>query len=749
MTTNSRSVNKILNLGFPAELPTNVLPTNGDIVRSFYFERQILMNQKCSNKVPTKNETKAILIPKVVQLWKNSSLPHVSTAAISKRLDSLIDEINKFKSQPHAKLNSPKFKENLDNLLATSSKLFDICTCKCNWSETVWHSKMVCTCPFERRVPQIELKFLMDQRFERKMFIGKVDKSETRRITEYARKNPHYRSDSCTSAAVSSSHSGSFASGNYQDSSSATDSDCSASVSSANEDSEQSEFEENSLSTRPSVLSATATKISAKTRTSVRATAGLLNSAAEKLGVPQAKRCKSSVYNHNIKTREAMMDQSLVKFRNASFHQLAFDGIKIFGRERLVALSTFLNGSHLLGIKTFRKEESVTGAALFESVRDMLESDNTQLMENLLCVMSDTTAVNTGVHRGAVPRIINYCNKNYEHDILSLECMFHCIELMLGDIINAYEGDTKSPETLDGDAVFNNIKKLSKRDLVSAKIKSHEEITIKPSEMSQKLLSAYLDNSSSDHTKKSIRDDQACLLTLACATYRTVPEKWRKYLFYDQEIVHHARWMTKANGYLRILLFSPFNLTSDQQNVLHNVCKYVIDVYAPMFISIFTHPSVVDGPYLTLLNRDLMHASDPTVVQYAIPSFLKHGSLWVSPKNVALASLSDQPPVLQQNVKKICNKPLDQPTTQKLLLGKKKLSYFYDITSQCSPCLTMATPDVWRSFRNNQMPNERAIGMVKMCLLERKVKDSSDSETNETIHEVDERIRAYVISMMP
>jgi len=154
--------------------------------------------------------------------------------------------------------------------------------------------------------------------------------------------------------------------------------------------------------------------------------------------------------------------------------------------------------------------------------------------------MSDTTAVNTGVHRGAIPRIVSYCNQNYQHHVLSLECMLHCIELMLRDVINPYEGDTKFPETLDGEDVFNYIRKLSKTDLVPAKLTPHEVITIEPSEMSKKLLSSFLDNSDFTCTHKSIRDDQASLLILTCATYRDIPARLQKYLFYDQEAVHHA-----------------------------------------------------------------------------------------------------------------------------------------------------------------------------------------------------------------
>ena len=37
---------------------------------------------------------------------------------------------------------------------------------------------------------------------------------------------------------------------------------------------------------------------------------------------------------------------------------------------------------------------------------------------------------------------------------------------------------------------------------------------------------------------------------------------------YAQEIIFHARWMTKANGYLRILLFDAFSLDLAQTEAL-------------------------------------------------------------------------------------------------------------------------------------------------------------------------------------
>ena len=206
--------------------------------------------------------------------------------------------------------------------------------------------------------------------------------------------------------------------------------------------------------------------------------------------------------------------------------------------------------------------------------------------------------------------------------------------------------------------------------------------------------------------------------------------------------------MTKANGYLRILSFDAFSLDLAQTEALKSICKFIIDVYTPMFISIYSHPSAVEGPMLTILNRDLLLASKEEVTEPAWPSFLRHGSLWVSPKTVALASLSDDPPILKDNVRKISTLPITSVMTKEMLIGRKKLSSFYDITTQCSPCLNIADADVWRSFKNNQMPNKRAIGFMKQCMDKGKVRDSSDTQTDDEIAVIDKRLQGYVVSMM-
>ena len=130
-----------------------------------------------------------------------------------------------------------------------------------------------------------------------------------------------------------------------------------------------------------------------------------------------------------------------------------------------------------------------------------------------------------------------------------------------------------------------------------------------------------------------MRDDQACLLALVHFTFMNVPQAIHKYLFRKQEKLHHARWMTKANGYLRTLNFHLFELTmtNSQKAALKSICQFILNVYAPMYFSIYTRPSAVEGPALVLLNRDLMKSTQPQIVKHTY-----HVMLFEACKNLAV-----------------------------------------------------------------------------------------------------------------
>ena len=139
-----------------------------------------------------------------------------------------------------------------------------------------------------------------------------------------------------------------------------------------------------------------------------------------------------------------------------------------------------------------------------------------------------------------------------------------------------------------------------------------------------------------------------------------------------------------------------------------------------------------------------MKSTQPQIVKHTKSCFLKHAETWLSPKTVALSCHSENSPVQIEDVSKISTPSMD---TKRLLWSNCLLPAFFDITSQCSPCLSLAQPKDWKAFKNNQMANERLIGNITQCLKQRKVKDSQDTMADEQMKKIDNKIRAYITTM--
>ena len=83
---------------------------------------------------------------------------------------------NKYRSllRPYkSRRNVESYKEQLQIFIDKSKDLFDFSSCKC-------YSFSTCSCPKQMKIPVLEQMFLTDQRNERKMIIGNVDKEATK-----------------------------------------------------------------------------------------------------------------------------------------------------------------------------------------------------------------------------------------------------------------------------------------------------------------------------------------------------------------------------------------------------------------------------------------------------------------------------------------------------------------------------------------------------------------------------------------
>ena len=61
--------------------------------------------------------------------------------------------------------------------------------------------------------------------------------------------------------------------------------------------------------------------------------------------------------------------------------------------------------------------------------------------------------------------------------------------------------------------------------------------------------------------EQSFRNDQLCMLVLGCYIITNIPQNLNNLLFYKQEQICHSRWITIANGYMRMFIFNSKNLT--------------------------------------------------------------------------------------------------------------------------------------------------------------------------------------------
>ena len=206
-------------------------------------------------------------------------------------------------------------------------------------------------------------------------------------------------------------------------------------------------------------------------------------------------------------------------------------------------------------------------------------------------------------------RLQNYVRIIAGHGIHELKCLFHVNEVYLTHAITAVEGKKKGPGAMQDGAILNKIKNIEKPNIDD--LDPNQSFQVSVTKMASIQVTAKL-NWFSQQKKGisggSLRSDQLCILVLTGYTVAEVPENLKNLMFYEQESTRHSRWVTTANGYLRMLIFNLGNFSSDQQHKLKKIISYIISVYVPSFIMIHLNPQAAQGPSLTLFQRDLILA---------------------------------------------------------------------------------------------------------------------------------------------
>lgn len=170
------------------------LPTYEDMMRCYFFVQAELKGD--GSKQPPESDVAKIVANKIQHIWNLASIPTVT----HNRVVAMITAYHKkFRNliKPLKNRNTPFLQSKIDIFKTQSKILFDICSCKCT-------DINVCICDKNKKVPLIERTFLCDQRTERKMRIGGVDKEITKKIQKRDERRSHERAGPSKSLAATS-----------------------------------------------------------------------------------------------------------------------------------------------------------------------------------------------------------------------------------------------------------------------------------------------------------------------------------------------------------------------------------------------------------------------------------------------------------------------------------------------------------------------------------------------------------------
>ena len=220
-----------------------------------------------------------------------------------------------------------------------------------------------------------------------------------------------------------------------------------------------------------------------------------------------------------------------------------------------------------------------------------------------------------------------------------MECLFHANEINSSHIIAKIEGKKKGRGTLQG-ALMKHFADIKKPDIGT--IVDREKLAVPITDIASLHLRKKAEwfSDKKKINEHQFRNDHMCLLALLCYLLMELPVNMESLLAYKQEATYHARWLTTASGYLRLLIFNVCRLDESQRTKLIRLISYNVSVYVPLFVLIHLKPSAAEGPGITLLfQRNLLLAfseSNSELAEVALKYFYDHAQQWVTPINVAL-----------------------------------------------------------------------------------------------------------------
>lgn len=602
--------------GQPSELPENVLPTYGQVMK---FCAWIRFNKKVTKKEPVFSEIAEEVAVKLEEIWHRASIPIVSHTRILQLLQAYHDKYMKlmkpFKSRKSSETYNYKvqcFKEK------SKITLFDIAACKCDLSSG-------CVCDKFQKVPVDEREFLLDQRGARNMVISGIDVKKTKKLMQIEQRQ-RYRSVnsfncamSCEKEIVGSDEA-------------LLDLDPPSSSESNNSSDSEIQFPEvvptpstsKEVGKKPQmrIRLTTFAKTCDRHGISDRSAAALASAVLDDIGIVTPED-RSKIIDRSKVRRERRRTRSTLRLQELSeinIHGLYFDGRKDktivqvkkgnkLYRQTVVEEHIVLVQEPECNYIGHTSPSSGTSQNIKASIVRFLE-ENAINFEDLEAVGCDGTVVNTGIRGGVIRLLEEHLTKPLQWFV----CMLHGNELPLRHLFHHLDGDTSGPRGFAGPIgkQLDNCEKLPVIDYkpIKGNLPEVPESIVKEFSADQKYLLEMCDSIASGQCSASVSDRNPGKLA-------------------------HSRWVTTANRILRLYISSENPSLS-----LTTLTEYIMNVYAPMWFSIKSQPTCKDGAKHLLRTIHLSRYLDKEL-RDIVDAVIQRNGFFGHHENILLSMLTD------------------------------------------------------------------------------------------------------------
>ena len=509
-------------LGQPAKMSTNQLPTSADVYRLYDY---YLKNGQYTSLI----QRKTAVAHEIISIYMKASIPSIDVKSVSNRIQKLITKVKDLAKYPISKRTSVTYQESLKSL----DNLFDICPCKC--FDRGVEERSNCTCPLSCKVPAAEWEFWLDQKTVRRMYIGNLDKKETRRLEKKehrASKRLKFESNCCYQKKLIGEVVSHVSNVSDDDNELHTNDELSVSETSSDE-SDGGDAATRNTKQYPELCKALdRCKISNRHACLVvNAVLKDLNQLSGETAIDPAKlRRQRSLYREQRATEHAAGIQEItcLGFDGKQDETIVFEsGLRRTIKEEHYAIVSFPNSCYVDHVAPESKKARDVAHEILSVIRD------TNSMDSLQAVVCDGTVCNTGKTGG----IIRQLEEGIGRPLQWLICLMHTNELPLRKYISAIDGGRiKGPSGYSGEIMSS--LNFDPKDLPIAKFKAV------PGEVVEV----------DDDVKKDLSSDQVYLLSACLAVQHGFGNVKNEEISYLKSLmpgnISNARWLTTANRIL-------------------------------------------------------------------------------------------------------------------------------------------------------------------------------------------------------